>query len=124
MGNPKATIDAILESEKQIGGLTVYPLSVARYALLEKYKSPFLTGEDDIQRTITSLYIMTQPAAELAKHNANGTLETDALIWSDAVGVRELKRIMGDIQEKLKELLYISVDDDEDNKKKEAPTAG
>lgn len=33
--NPKAAIDALLESAVQAGQLTVYPLTVARYALLE-----------------------------------------------------------------------------------------
>lgn len=46
--NPEKAVDAILDGERQISGCTVYPLSIARYALLEKTGSPLLTGEEDI----------------------------------------------------------------------------
>lgn len=43
MDNPKAAIDALLESTVEAGALTVYPLTVARYALLELIESPLVT---------------------------------------------------------------------------------
>lgn len=43
MDNPKAAIDALLESTVQAGALTVHPLTVARYALLELIESPLVT---------------------------------------------------------------------------------
>lgn len=52
MANPVKAIDAILDGEKRVCGHTVYPISVARYALLEKIDSPLLTGKENLQKTI------------------------------------------------------------------------
>lgn len=96
----------------------MYPLSIARYALLEKTGSPLLTGEEDIQKTLQTLYIMTQPVEKLAKSIANSSLETDAMIWGDNVGIFELKHIMEEIRRKLSDLVYLAPDGDDDGKKK------
>lgn len=62
MENPKAAIDALLESTVEAGKLKVYPLTVARYALLELVESPLVTlasGKLAVVDVIPSIYIMT-----------------------------------------------------------------
>lgn len=63
MENPKAAIDALLESAVQAGQLTVYPLTVARYALLELIESPLVVVDLNTKLTtldvIPTIYVMT-----------------------------------------------------------------
>lgn len=123
MGNPQRALDAMLDGERQISGHTVYPLSIARYALLEKTGSPLLTGEEDIQKTLQTLYIMTQPVEQLAAAMKAGTLEQDAFIWGDKLDIPSLKHIVADIRGRLADVMYLAPDTDDDGKKKQQ-TAG
>lgn len=124
MANPAKAIDAILDAKKEIGGYTVYPLSVARYALLEKYDSPLLTGEDNTEKTITSLYVMTQPADVLAKESANGVLEMKALAWADELNIFQLKDIVENVRNRLREIAYLAPEGNDEGTKKKARTDG
>lgn len=101
----------------------MYPLSIARYALLEKTESPLLTGKDDMQKTLQTLYIMTQPVEQLAAAMKAGTLEQDAFIWGDKLDIPSLQRIVADIRARLQDVMYLSPDIDDDGKKKQQ-TAG
>lgn len=76
MDNPKAAIDALLESTVEAGALKVYPLTVARYALLELIDSPLVTlesGKLTVVDVLPSIYIMTQEAGSLAKYSSKNT---------------------------------------------------
>jgi hypothetical protein len=42
MNNPKSAIDALLEDVKTVDDLTVYPITLGRYALLELVKCPMI----------------------------------------------------------------------------------
>ena len=73
MDNPKAAIDALLESTVEAGALKVHPLTVARYAMLELIESPLVTlksGKLTVIDVIPSIYIMTQEAKDLSKYNS------------------------------------------------------
>lgn len=59
MANPTKAIDAILSGPVKAGPYTVYPMTMARYALLEKTESPLLTGKDDTVKLIVSMFVMT-----------------------------------------------------------------
>ena len=61
MNDPKAAINSILDDETTINHTTVYPITLARYALLELVDSPFIgSGKDmSISNILPSLYIMT-----------------------------------------------------------------
>ena len=40
--NPVQAVDAILENDFEVDSLTVHPLTLGRYALLELLESPFI----------------------------------------------------------------------------------
>ena len=88
MDNPKAAIDALLESTVEAGKLKVYPLTVARYALLELVDSPLVTldgGQLTVIDVIPSVFIMTQPPRDLSKYNSRNIdkLKEDAFEWAE-----------------------------------------
>lgn len=73
MDNPKAAIDALLESTVKAGSLEVHPLTVARYALLELVDSPIVVPKEEslnVVDVVPTVYIMTQPAAKLSKYTS------------------------------------------------------
>lgn len=78
-----------------------------------------LTGEEDIQKTLQTLYIMTQPVEQLAAAMKAGTLEQDAFIWGDKLDMPSLKHIVADIRARLADVMYLSPDIDDDGKKKQ-----
>ena len=91
MDNPKAAIDALLESTVQAGALKVYPLTVARYALLELIESPLVLLKEkelSVIDVIPSIYVMTAEASTLSKYNSRNL---DKLKEDAADGTRNIR---------------------------------
>ena len=42
MDNPKAAIEALLETDRVVEQIKIYPITLARYGLLELIDSPFV----------------------------------------------------------------------------------
>ena len=78
--DPKIAIDTVLETEKQIAKFTVYPLTLARYALLELVESPFLTPNKEFTpiTLLDTFYIMTADKSALRKYNSKNIDELHA----------------------------------------------
>ena len=88
--NPKQAIEAVLDAPTQIGSLTVHPLTIGRYALLEALDSPFVTGGSfSLINVIPSAYVMTQPIADLAGFQTDmmDELRKRAFVWADSLDV-------------------------------------
>lgn len=132
--NPKAAIDALLESAVQAGRLTVYPLTVARYALLELIDSPLVCVDKgsklNVFDVIPTVFVMTQPAAQLSKYNSQtlDRLRADAFEWAeDELTASSVPMVVNMLAQKLLDLRRIAPEIVVDSKKKaEAtqPTAG
>lgn len=123
--NPKAAIDALLESAVQAGRLTVYPLTVARYALLELIESPLVVVDLDAKLTtldvIPTIYVMTQPAKALAKYSSRNVdaLKEDAFEWAeDGVTAASVPTVVNMLAQKLLDLRRVAPEAVEDSKKK------
>ena len=89
--NPKLALDAMLETPQLIGELTVYPMTIARMALLELVGSPFVdSGKKFTMSNMTeSVFIMCAEPKELKGFSSRNV---DALIakayeWADTVEV-------------------------------------
>lgn len=81
MNDPKIAIEAVLESEKQISDkITVHPLTLARYALLELVESPFLTPNKEFTplNLLDTFYIMAAEKSELRKYHIKNIDELHA----------------------------------------------
>ena len=63
--NPTRAINAILSAPTQVGEYTIYPLTIARMAILDRIGSPMVTGINDMVRAAMSLWVMTKSTAEL-----------------------------------------------------------
>ena len=50
MTDPIKAIDAALSPAKDVEDIKVYPITLARYALLELVKSPFVTATKDFSQ--------------------------------------------------------------------------
>lgn len=132
--NPKAAIDALLESAVQAGRLTVYPLTVARYALLELIDSPLVCVDKDsklnVFDVVPTVFVMTQPAARLSKYSSHtlDRLRADAFEWAeDELTAASVPMVVDMLAQKLLDLRRIAPEVVVDGKKKaEAtqPTAG
>ena len=125
MENPKAAIDALLESAVQAGRLTVYPLTVARYGLLELIESPLVVVDPNTKLTtldvIPTIYVMTQPAKILSKYNSKNLdrLKEDAFEWAeDGVTAASVPMVINMLAQKLLDLRRVAPEAVEDSKKK------
>ena len=74
LGNPQAALDALADPA---------PLTLGQVALLEKIRSPLLTGAADAADVIPGLFLLSLPSAQGAKHLK--TLEHDAFAWADTL---------------------------------------
>lgn len=123
--NPKVAIDALLESAVQAGKLVVYPLTVARYALLELIESPLVVVKPGQKLNafdiIPTIYVMTQKAAVLSKYNSHtlDKLREDAYEWAeDEVTATSVPVVVGMLAQKMLDLRRIAPEVVQDSKKK------
>ena len=125
MNDPKAAINAILDDETTINHTTVYPITLARYALLELVDSPFIgSGKDmSISNILPSLYIMTHKSELKGITSRNiDSLYEKATEWADDMGIDEIPEIVKEIIDRVNDLMKTSPtsgqDDDDPSKKK------
>ena len=124
MDNPKAALNALLDSAVQVGVLEVHPLTVARYALLELAESPLIVGVEGtlgVLDVIPTVYIMTAPAAKLSKYNAKNIdqLKAEAFEWAeDNLTTGSIPAIVELLAQKLLDLRRLAPEIVEDSKKK------
>ena len=124
MDNPKAAIDALLESTVQAGALKVYPLTVARYALLELIESPLVVLDGrrlTVIDVIPTIYVMTTEASKLSKYNSRNLdkLKEDAFEWAeDGITAASVPLVVNMLAQKLLDLRRIAPEEVVDNKKK------
>ena len=114
MDNPKATVDALLENKADIGDITVYELTIARFALCELVKCPFVSGEitQSISDYVDTFYIMCNDVNKLAKYNSKNVdeLHKDALVWADTLDFEKVPAIFEAILKKFKLLNVVAPD--------------
>lgn len=104
MDNPKAAIDSVLETERTIGGQTVYPLTLGRYALLELVESPFVTNgvKFTTLNMIPTFYIMTHEVKDVSKYNSSNIdeLKAKALEWADSKEMQDTADLVNEMMRK------------------------
>lgn len=105
MSNPTSAIDAILTSEKEVDNIKIYPMTLARYALLELVESPFVSKNSKFTVTnlVPSFYIMCSPIEALKGINSKNIeqLNERALIWAEALPSTSTDKLIPAIMEAL-----------------------
>lgn len=130
--NPKAALDAILETEKIVKNIEVKPITLARYGLLELLDSPFILNDKKftVLNLIPSFYVMTHDFNELKGYNSKNIeeLEQKSLEWAETQNIDCTGGLIEEIFRQLGVIKTVSPDSSEDpkSKKEDAPgvTAG
>jgi len=120
MSVPRSSIDALFPEGIDCGfGITVYPLTLAHYALLEKINS-YLVSTDhtpDSIEVIKTLYICTHPAKDVMAEF--DSLEYDAFEWAETLPPSMNNIIAGAILKQISAMSKVApVVGDEQGKKK------
>lgn len=110
---PELVIDAIIDNgkndiKKEDCVVNVYPMTIRRYALLEKINSPFVvpTGAFNVETIIPSSYIMCTDNQKLRQYAAVDAkvLIEDAFDWSENLDVADLPKLITHLTNQLKEM--------------------
>lgn len=106
--NPSIVTDAIIETNKKFGNIEIYPLSIFRYAYLEKVKSPFLNLSEDfsLENLAPSIFVMSKDKDVLKKYAHDiDALKEDALDFIDEnADLETITNIISEISAKLTQL--------------------
>lgn len=84
--NPKLVLDAITDSGVQFTKFTLKPLTISKYAWLEKLDSPFINSEKkfSFEEVVPTVYVLATDAKDLRKYAGKlEELNLDALEWAD-----------------------------------------
>lgn len=84
--NPQAVLDAVIESPKTFGNVTIGEITILKYAYLEKVKSPLLDTSVDfsMENVVPSIFILASDGKTLRKYGTDvEALKLDSLEWAD-----------------------------------------
>ena len=122
MTNPKTAIDTILATEKTIDDITIHPITLARYALLELVESPFVTPgkKFTINNLVPSFFICCAKIEDLKGINSKNldVLNQRALEWAETLPNTVIDKLIPEIMEALGLIKKVSPNTGDDDSKK------
>lgn len=124
MTNPETAINTILATEKTIDDVTIHPITLARYALLELIESPFVTPgkKFTINNLVPSFFICCAKSDDLKGINSKNldVLNQRALDWAETLPNTVIDKLIPEIMEALGIIKKVSPNtgDDEQGKEK------
>ena len=118
MTDPIKAIDATLSPAKDVEDIKVYPITLARYALLELVKSPFVTASKDFTTIamIPTIYVCCADTAQLRKYNSSNIdeLKQDAIAFADNIDPKKLGTLIKELDSRVRQLLDVAPQTPED----------
>ena len=112
MTDPIKAIDAALSPAKDIEDIKVYPITLARYALLELVKSPFVTASKDFTTIamIPTIYVCCADTAQIRKYNSSNIdeLKQDAIAFADSIDPKKLGTLIKELDSRVRQLLDVA----------------
>lgn len=112
MTDPIKAIDAALSPAKDVEDIKVYPITLARYALLELVKSPFVTASKDFTTIamIPTIYVCCADTAKLRKYNSSNIdeLNQDAIAFADNIDPKKLGTLIKELDSRVRQLLDVA----------------
>lgn len=110
--NPTTAIDAILETDRRVGSLTVRPLTLARMALLELVHSPFVDTEQKFTyaNMVPSAFVVCAPSSELKGYTSKNIeqMVEKSYEWADGIEPVQLTKVVETVLGDLAEIYRIS----------------
>lgn len=115
--NPKLVVDTIMESseeKQQEGQVKIFPMTIRRYAILEKLDSPFIDPNVDFQinTIIPTAYVMCTSKDKLREYKSNDIekLIQDSYDWSEDLEVNDIPDMVKAITKQLNDMNKASPD--------------
>ena len=112
MADPIKAIDAALSPAKDVEEIKVYPITLARYALLELVKSPFVTASKDFTTIamIPTIYVCCAETTALKKYNSSNIdeLKQDAIAFADNIDPKKLGTLIKELDSRVRQLLDVA----------------
>ena len=124
MTNPETAINTILATEKTIEDVTIHPITLARYALLELIESPFVTPgkKFTINNLVPSFFICCAKSEDLKGINSKNldVLNQRSMEWAETLPNTVIDKLIPEIMEALGIIKKVSPNtgDDEQGKEK------
>ena len=124
MTNPETALNTILATEKTIEDVTIHPITLARYALLELIESPFVTPgkKFTINNLVPSFFICCAKSEDLKGINSKNldVLNQRAMEWAETLPNTVIDKLIPEIMEALGIIKKVSPNtgDDEQGKEK------
>lgn len=122
MTNPETAINTILATEKTIEDITIHPMTLARYALLELVESPFVTPgkKFTINNLVPSFFICCAKIEDLKGINSKNldVLNQRALEWAETLPNTVIDKLIPEIMEALGLIKKVSPNNGDDDSKK------
>ena len=99
MAEPKIVVDAVLsEGLPQEQQVKLYPVTIRRYALLEKLKSPFIFADTEfnVNNVVPTAFVMSRTPDELKQYctKPSEDIVQAAFDWAESLDIDDLPKML------------------------------
>lgn len=99
MAEPKIVVDAVLsEGLAQEQQIKLYPVTIRRYALLEKLKSPFIFADTEfnVNNVVPTAFVMSRTPDELKTYctKPSDDVVQAAFDWAESLDIDDLPKML------------------------------
>lgn len=99
MAEPKIVVDAVLsEGLPQEQQVKLYPVTIRRYALLEKLKSPFIFADTEfnVNNVVPTAFVMSRTPDELKQYCTKPSEDVvqAAFDWAESLDIDDLPKML------------------------------
>ena len=99
MAEPKIVVDAVLsEGLAQEQQVKLYPVTIRRYALLEKLKSPFIFADTEfnVNNVVPTAFVMSRTPDELKQYCTKPSEDVvqAAFDWAESLDIDDLPKML------------------------------
>lgn len=99
MAEPKIVVDAVLsEGLAQEQQIKLYPVTIRRYALLEKLKSPFIFADTEfnVNNVVPTAFVMSRTPDELKTYctKPSEDIVQAAFDWAESLDIDDLPKML------------------------------
>lgn len=99
MAEPKIVVDAVLsEGLAQEQQIKLYPVTIRRYALLEKLKSPFIFADTEfnVNNVVPTAFVMSRTPDELKQYCTKPSEDVvqAAFDWAESLDIDDLPKML------------------------------
>lgn len=109
---PKLAVEAVLDSDQSVAGITVRKITAGRYAWLERLDSPFTDFEKKftLDNLIPSLYVVQVETEKLRQYSCRDVdkLKDDAFAWADEIDLDKIGPAVDVVMDQFRDILKIA----------------